>query len=75
MQNVAKNSEFGSDNWVEIFPQWHDVIGRMFAGLNWHASERTLLEYMREEIMRMVEVIDSRLQELGDRPEKPKRSV
>jgi len=66
---MTKFKQFGSDNWVSIFPRWHEIIGKMYNGLNWHASERDLLEFMREEIVKMVEVIDSRLAELRDRPE------
>lgn len=61
--------QFGSDNWVNAFSVWYMYLGKQFDGLNWHASERSLLEFMREEIMHMVEVIDSRLQELRDRSE------
>lgn len=66
---MNKFKQFGSDNWVSIFPRWHEIIGKMFDGLNWHAPERELLEFMREEIMRMVDIIDRRLAELRDRPE------
>mgnify|MGYP000904271161 FL=1 len=66
---MTEFKQFGSDNWVAVFPKWHEIIGKMYAGLNWHAPERDLLEFMREEIVKMVEVIDSRLQELRDRPE------
>jgi hypothetical protein len=66
---MNKFKQFGSDNWIEIFPVWHEMLGRMFDGLNWMNDERELLEFMREEIVNMVTIIDSRLAELKDRPE------